>query len=60
MKRILTLLLRKAQPPWWELHESTGDPPEERSYMFDLPALITVIRAKLHKTETNHESGEDH
>jgi hypothetical protein len=42
--------------PWWDLRVSEGDPPEERTYMFVLPALLSIIKRKLSHTEVKDET----
>lgn len=57
MKHLLTLLIERGthHPPWWQIRSSTGDPPDERSAMHTLGALLTVILTKLKRTEHDHE-----
>lgn len=55
MKRLLTLLITKGEGTWWRLRESTGDPPEEREYMFIFQTLVTIIKHKLTREKSDHE-----
>jgi len=55
MKVLLVLLLERINPPWWRMRWSKGDPPEEREGHFILPAMLTVIKAKLTEEESKRE-----
>lgn len=61
MKRLLSMLFHRSESTnrendWWNLSVSEqGEPPEERQYMFVLPALISVIKSKLQKLRKPEE-----
>jgi hypothetical protein len=55
VKRLLSMLISRSGP-WWDLRVSEGDPPEERTYMFVLPALLSIIKRKLSHTEVKDET----
>ena len=58
MKRLISMLFynESGHSRWWHLRVSTGDPPEERTYMFELPQLIRIIRHRLTNVESKDET----